>query len=168
MLRKKFCYTVSFVLSLLAGCAQSQGEVVCPSIFIPPHAFIKLSTPLSEAGRYDLSLDVDGKKEECSLEVSNVGGTKEMGGVVQSPSTQTKMTCTTLSIKGLSSEGYIIGFQSTRDTTPPKALSMKISRDGKTLGEGSYTFSYKPTELLGAGCPTTNYAEETLTFQAKP
>lgn len=134
-------------------------EVVCPSIYIPPHATLDLSPAMSQEATYALEVEADGQKESCTLSISGISAAKPMGEVVQGPTTRAEMDCKLIGTAHITNEGYVADF---RTAGTPKQLKLTIRRDGAVIHQSDNALTYAPAELHGKGCSKTPHARVTI------
>ena len=157
---------IGLALCALGATACTKQEVACPSIYIAPHASIRLSEPIAANGTYDLELEVDAETETCRLEVSNMGPGKETCAgnecTAQAPTTRADMTCTKIAVSGITNDGAIPGFKL---EGTPKSVAIRFIQDGRVRADETFSLDYAPASLIGEGCPKTEHASATLTLR---
>ena len=147
-------------LAALSACDRAgSSEVVCPSIYIAPHATLDLSQPMSKEATYSFEVEADGQQETCTLTIAGISGSKTEGDVVRGPMTQADMTCKLIRSTHVTDEGYIADF---RTVGTPKHLKLVIKRGDEVLHQSDNTITYAPAELHGPGCPKTPHARVTI------
>lgn len=135
------------------------SQVDCPSIYIAPHARLNFSHPLAIAGTYELTVKADGKTENCTMTVSNIGGSVENGPVVSNPTTRAPTTCKAIDVSGITNAGHLAGFKT---VGTPARLKLSMKRGETQVLQADLALTYAPTELLGRGCTKTKHASATL------
>jgi hypothetical protein len=173
----KTCMYLGFSLLLLSSCGNKEASApepnvaaptaICPEIMIYPHTRVKFSEKLAP-GIYDLAIELDGNKENCTLTIGEIIGSKDMGGFVQSPMTKIESSCK-LAYPGNVFDDGTLAWLSIKKTGDKKTvpLSIQMSLAGKIIAESNTPIEYKPTELRGKGCGMIDYAEITLHISAK-
>lgn len=140
--RKPLLVAIALVAALgCRGTPATNADGPCPSLPVRPHLDVLFEPAPGIEGSYEIALEVDGAKESCAYSQAGISPAKRVGDVVQSPTTKTESTCKGATVSGITNDGAVAGLAVSG--TPAK-VTVRISRAGKLLGEGTFTPDYTP------------------------
>ena len=136
-------------LPLLAGaCGNStranEPARGCTEIGCVNGLTLSFSRPLREPGRYELTLELDGKPSTCQATLPFSGCNS--GGGCSAPDVLLQQSGCALP----PSEHELLGLQI---TTSPATLRVRILRDGSEVSNAELAPTYTRSQPNGAGCP---------------
>lgn len=143
------------LLAALVGCAggaslaaRSPGEpsgeaddAPCPSLPTRTSAAFRFSPGLKGPGVYEVALEVDGKKESCTITLGAPNPAVDHGGAVSMGRQEEATTCTLMTLGGTCSDGSLAALEREGES---RSLHLTITQGGAPVVQGGFEPDFTP------------------------